>query len=80
MVAVSAHADREQGRYDGSDEVQQWVDADYPVVWVHTGVQWVSTPRPLQSGDGLGLTGNTSADAFGESSHFTWAFNFSPLN
>ena len=38
------------------------VQPDEPPVPAH-GVQWVSTPKPLQSGDGLGLTGNTSADS-----------------
>jgi hypothetical protein len=49
------------------------VDPQYPL----TGVLFVSTPKPLQSGDGLGLAGNTSWEQFG-SSHYTSSFSFAP--
>lgn len=48
------------------------VNPQYPL----TGLQWVSTPQPLQAaGDRGNLTGNTSADMFGFN-HYTWSFTF----
>ena len=47
-------------------------DAQYPL----TGVQFVYTPKPLQSTDRRHLTGNTSWDSFGNTSHMTSMFTF----
>jgi hypothetical protein len=47
-------------------------DAQYPL----TGVQFAFTPRPLQATDRRHLTGNTSWDPFGQSSHLSSMFTF----
>jgi hypothetical protein len=47
-------------------------DAQYPL----TGVQFAYTPKPLQATDRRHLTGNTSWDPFGGSSHMTSMFTF----
>ncbi|MFL5884776.1 MAG: hypothetical protein ACJ77M_06865 [Thermoleophilaceae bacterium] len=51
-------------------------DAAYPL----TGVQYVFTPKPLQSADAQHLTGNTSwgGDQFNPSSHYSSQFSFAP--
>jgi hypothetical protein len=47
-------------------------DAQYPL----TGVQFAYTPKPLQATDRRHLTGNTTWDPFGGSSHMTSMFTF----
>jgi hypothetical protein len=47
-------------------------DPQYPL----TGVQFVYTPKPLQATDRRHLTGNTTWDPFGGSSHMTSMFTF----
>lgn len=46
--------------------------AQYPL----SGVQFVYTPKPLQATDRGHLTGNTSWDPFGNTSHMTSMFTF----
>jgi hypothetical protein len=43
------------------------------------GLLWVNTPEPLQSADGIGLTGNSTWGQPGFS-HFTSAFSFTPAS